>query len=470
MLGVLGALLAVLVAVCCVVLMQSVSRSATQDLQFSRLDSLNRFVQLAMEAEAQEDPDHLLTEMQSYSDLFSEGVVVRVGHEVFSSGGLDPQQPRVSEALHNTGLNLADTDLPTVNPFASGTELLARPFGNSSQVLGAVILEVNPAATRDRVLSGWLVIVGIALVATVVLVSLAWWVTSWVIRPLHRLNLAVQEFTHTGTPKRVAEDGPPELRQLQRSFSAMSAVVTESLGAQRELIAETSHQLRNPIAALRLRVDLLKLKLGETQPQAIQAVEAELFAVERLLASVLRLASAEHRASERAALARGDTPSINDSGIDPLEVLSEELDRIKPQAHESNTELRLLNDAREDLRIRCNGFELSQMIGELLTNALKYGQGSAIDLQLSTAATAVTISVRDHGPGLNPADLVRAGMRFWRGDNQQQIEGSGLGLAIVGRLAEANGGTLKIENASGGGLRATLRFPTVQQRNSAEGP
>ena len=315
--SVLGALLAVLVAVSCVVLMQSVSRSATQELQFNRMDSLNRFVQLAMEAAAEEDHDRLVTEMNSYSQLFSEGLVVRVATEVFTSGGLDPTEPRVANALHHAGLNLDRTDLPTVNPFGNGPEVLARRFGNSSQVLGAVILEVDPGPTRERVLAGWLLVVGTALLATIILVGLAWWVTSWVLRPIHRLNVAVQEFASTGTPKPITEDGPPELRKLQRSFSSMSAVVTESLAAQRELIAETSHQLRNPIAALRLRVDLLKLRLGESQPEAIAAVEHELHSVERLLAAVLRLASAQHRASERAARSDGEIAGANESNIDP---------------------------------------------------------------------------------------------------------------------------------------------------------
>lgn len=460
-LGVLGALLAILVAVICVVLLQSVSRAATQDLQFNRLDSLNRFVQLAMEAEAESDHDRLLTEMHSYSNLFDEGLVVRVGNTVLTSGDLVSTDPHVAPVLHSAGLNIARTDLPTVNPFESGTELLARPIGNSSQVLGAVILEVDPGPTRDRILTGWLLVVGTALLATVVLVGLAWWVTSWVLRPIHRLNMAVQDFASTGTPKRLPEDGPPELRQLQRSFSSMSAVVTESLSAQRELIAETSHQLRNPIAALRLRVDLLKLKLGNSQPAAIEAVEHELDSVERLLSSVLRLASAEHRASERAARAGTQLMADSETVIDPLEVLSEEVERITARARALATPVRLVNDSTSELRIACNGFELAQMVGELLTNALKYGPGAPVEIGLKAHLGQVLITVRDRGPGLEPQELKDAGTRFWRSNKYRHNEGTGLGLTIVGRLAEANHGVLELSSPAGGGLLAALKFPSV---------
>ncbi|MCW4464918.1 HAMP domain-containing histidine kinase [Glutamicibacter sp. MNS18] len=468
-LGVLGALLAILVAVLCVVLLQSVSRAATQDLQFSRLDSLNRFVQLAMEAEAESDHDRLLTEMRSYSRLFGEGIVVRVGNEVLDTGELDATDPAVARALRNAGVNLAHTELPTVNPFGTGSELLSRPFGNSSQVLGAVVLEVNPQTARQKVLAGWLAVVGTALVATVILVGLAWWVTTWVLRPIHRLNVAVQEFASTGTPKRLPEDGPPELRQLQRSFSSMSAVVTESLEAQRELIAETSHQLRNPIAALRLRVDLLKLKLGNSAPEAIEAVEHELGSVERLLASVLRLASAEHRASERAAHQDAGTGLETYATIDPVEVLTEEFDRVCSRARALDTPLRMKVADGADLRLSCNGFELAQMVGELLANALKYAHGAPVDLALENRDGQVLITVRDRGPGLGPEELKNAGRRFWRGSEHRSIEGTGLGLTIVGRLAEANRGTLELAAAAGGGLLATLRFPAADSSPEPKG-
>ena len=460
-LGVLGALLAILVVVVCLVLLQSVSRSATQDLQLNRLDSLNRFIQLAMEAEVEAETDRLLTEMDSYSELFGEGIVARIGNTVLSSGGLDPQDAPVAQALRNAGLNLARTELPTISPLGTGTELVARPFGNSSQVLGAVVLEVDTAAARQRVLNGWLAVVGTALVATMVLVALAWWVTSWVLRPIHRLNVAVEEFATTGTPKRLPEGGPPELRQLQRTFSSMSAVVTESLEAQRGLIAETSHQLRNPIAALRLRVDLLKMRLGDSVPEATAAVERELESVERLLASVLRLASAEHRASERAAHSAGGHAFGNAEVLDPLEVLAEEQDRATAQAKATGTALMLDAGSRGDLRIRCNGFELSQMVGELVANALKYAPGAPVELGLHRDADQVVISVRDHGPGIQTPDLPRAGTRFWRNEQHLDIEGTGLGLTIVDRLAEANQGQLQLVMAPGGGLEAKLRFPAA---------
>lgn len=456
--GVLSALLALLVVVVSLVLMQAASRSATQQLQLNRLDSLNRFVELAVEAEAEDDSDRLETEMRSYSQLFGEGIVVRRGGGVLSSGGLDPDEPRVAEALRNAGLNLALTELPTINPLERGSELIARPFGNSSQVLGAVVLEVDPSAARAQVLQRWLAVVGSAVIAGVLLVALAWWVTSWVLRPIHRLNTAVLDFAATGTPRRLSEGGPPELRQLQRSFSSMSAVVTESLEQQRELIAETSHQLRNPLAALRLRVDLLKLNLGERAPQNFDAVERELENLETLLEGVLRLASAEHRASEQAA--RGAVGELAGAAqvADLAEVLDEQIERIAPRARAAGSTVRFASRPTGELRLRCNGFELAQMVAELLENAVKYAPGTAVEVSLQACDGVVLIAVQDHGRGLEAAELAQAGTRFWRSAAHRRVKGTGLGLAIVARLAEANGGSLILEPADGGRLCATLRF------------
>ncbi|MCZ4151298.1 two-component sensor histidine kinase, partial [Escherichia coli] len=120
--------------------------------------------------------------------------------------------------------------------------------------------------------------------------------TSWVLRQVHRLNDAVNDIAQHQAPVHLEEQGPPELRQLSRSLSRMAQTMAESLDQQQQLIAETSHQLRNPVAALRLRVDLLKMRLGEqADPAGVHAVESELDRVETLLDGVMCLASAEHR-------------------------------------------------------------------------------------------------------------------------------------------------------------------------------
>ncbi|HAY43383.1 MAG TPA: sensor histidine kinase, partial [Micrococcaceae bacterium] len=345
---ILGSLLTLLVMIVSAVLMQNASVDATQQLRLSRAASLNRFIQLAASTEA--DHGKLQQEMDTYSRIYHEGLLVRMDDQTFISGNMDPREPQVVQALANTELNLEHTDIPMINPLSTDPALIARPYGNSTQVLGSVIMQVNLDAARQLVLQRWVLVVLVSLTAGAALLLLADRVTTWVIRPIHRLNEASKALAATKTAAPLEVAGPPELRELARSFSTMAQVMTASLTQQRELIAETSHQLRNPVAALRLRVDLLKMRLGESaDPQGVQAVEKELHRVETLLEAVLRLASADHRLLELAA-GRTLATSLADSAAVPVrELLVEEIERRTESARTSGTELLLRSEQQGEV-------------------------------------------------------------------------------------------------------------------------
>ena len=452
---ILGSLLTLLVMIVSAVLMQNASVDASQQLRLSRAASLNRFIQLAASTEA--DHGKLQQEMDTYSRIYHEGLLVRMDDQTFISGNMDPREPQVVQALANTELNLEHTDIPMINPLSTDPALIARPFGNSTQVLGSVIMKVNLDAARQLVLQRWVLVVLVSLTAGAALLLLADRVTTWVIRPIHRLNEASKALAATKTAAPLEVAGPPELRELARSFSTMAQVMTASLAQQRELIAETSHQLRNPVAALRLRVDLLKMRLGESaDPQGVQAVEKELHRVETLLEAVLRLASADHRLSELAA-GRTLATSLADSAAVPVrELLVEEIERRTESARTSGTELLLSSEHQGEVWVDCSEFELQQIIAELYENCLKYAPGKPVETSIITTGKNVEIIIRDHGPGLPTEDLASVTERFWRADPTSQSPGTGLGMAIVARLAEANGGALSVEAASGGGLQMSL--------------
>lgn len=459
---ILGSLLALVVMIVSAVLMQNASVDATQQLRLSRAASLNRFIQLAASAEA--DHGKLQQEMDTYSRIYHEGLLVRMDDQTFTSGNIDPRDPEVVQAVANTELNLEHTDIPAVNPLATDQALIARPFGNSTQVLGSVIMQVNLDSARQLVLHRWVLVVLVSLTAGAALLLLADRVTTWVIRPIHRLNEATMALAATKTAAPLEAAGPPELRELARSFSTMAQVMTASLTQQRELIAETSHQLRNPVAALRLRVDLLKMRLGEkVDSQGVQAVEKELYRVETLLEAVLRLASADHRLSELAAGSTLATSLADCAAVPVRELLVEEIERRTENARKSGTELLFSAEEQDDVWVNCNEFELQQIIAELYENCLKYAPGAPIETSINTTAKNVEIIIRDHGPGLHRDDLASVTERFWRADPTSQSPGTGLGMAIVDRLAQANGGELSVESASGGGLQMRL----LLQRSAA---
>lgn len=457
-LGVLSLLAVLMVILASNAILTSASRELTQELQINRVAALNRFAQVAYDAALDGDATQLQREMDRYSELYEEGVLIRLQERTLRSGGLREDRTDVRDAVARANLNLSDTTLTPLQPFGNGSEVISRSFGSASQVLGEAVLEVNLDAARQKLRERWLVVGLAASALGAVLLLGAARVTRWVLRPVHRLNAAVTELETTGRTSHLPEDGPPELRQLSRSFTAMAQTVSESIDSQRQLIADTSHQLRNPVGALRLRIDLLQLELQTAREHTAAAgVLAELERVEEILDGVLKLAAAEHRAFEDSA--RGRASGGTKDFIDPYPVLQEESERAEPAAWRTGASILLEEAPDRPVSLACNAAELAQMVGELLNNAVKYAPGACISVALRERPGAVIIEVSDDGPGLSEDERAAATTRFWRSPRNGEVRGNGLGMTIVDRLAGANGGRLLLAENLPHGLIARLEFP-----------
>jgi signal transduction histidine kinase len=441
-------------------LVTSASRELTQELQINRVSSLNRFAQLASDTTLDNDLTKLQREMDRYSELYGEGIIIRLQDKTLRSGALNENRVDVRNATSSASLNLTDTTLPPLQPFASGSEVISRSFGSANQVLGEAVLEVNQDAARQKLRERWLGVGLGAAALEAVLLLLATRVTGWVLRPIHRLNTAVTELAATGRTSQLPEDGPPELRELSHSFTTMAETVTESIESQRQLIADTSHQLRNPVGALRLRIDLLELELqNTTERAAVTGVLAELERVEEILDGVLKLAAAEHRASEGVARgAVGPAFTQHHNLIDPYLVLQEEVERAGPAARRAGCPL-VLEGPERPVELNCNATELAEMVDELLNNAIKYAPGTKITVRIRLLPRTLVIEISDDGPGLSADERTASLGRFWRSPQHRHLSGNGLGMTIVSRLANANGGKLVLADGVPRGLVARLEFP-----------
>jgi len=462
-LGVLSVLCLVVVFLISGTILTSASRELTQELQINRAASLNRLAQVAFDAAGDGDTVRLQREMDTYSGLYGEGIVVRVQAATLASGGLSADRADVQNALSLARLNVSGTSLEPLEPFASGSRVIFRPFGSASQVLGAVVLDVHADTAQQKLRERWLG-VGVAAVAlaTILLVGAAR-VTGWVLRPVLRLDSAVHELERTGRMERLPEDGPPELRELSRSFTAMARTVSASMAAQRQLIADTSHQLRNPVGALRLRLDLLQLELKTAREHdAAERAVAELDRVEEILDGVLKLAAAEHRASEGYLRAAGSTPQHPPAQpVDPYPVLQGEIERAAPLAEQAGSTLALSDPPQPPVLVACHPAELAQMAGELLNNAIKYAPGATVTGAVRREQDVVVVEISDDGPGLSAAERASAATRFWRSPRHSSVPGTGLGMTIVGELAAANGGRLVLAEGTPQGLSGRIEFPVL---------
>ncbi|GAB2744239.1 sensor histidine kinase [Sinomonas soli] len=464
-LGVLSLFSVLIVVAVSASILASVGRELTQELQINRVAALNRFAQVADDAASSGDTAQLQREMDRYSSLYGEGIVVRTPQATLTSGGLSADRPDVREAAARAQLNLSDTALEPVQPFGPASEVIARSYGTASQVLGEAVLDVDLAAAEQKLRERWLLVAFGSIAVWALLLAGAGRLTGWVLRPVHRLTAAVIAFEESARATRLREDGPPELQRLSRAFSAMAEHVGASMQAQRQLIADASHQLRNPIGALRLRIDLLALELDTpAQREAAAGVTRELEHVEDILDGMLRLASAEHRVRE-GSIGGGAGPAMGQRAevLDPWPVLQDAVERAAPGALRSGARLELAEAPAAPLRLACNRSDLADMVGELLENAIKYAgaPGARITAGAVLRGGAVAVEVADDGPGLTAEERAASTTRFWRSPEHSGSRGTGLGLAIVEQLAEANSGRLVLAAGSPRGLVARVEFPAV---------
>ncbi len=251
--------------------------------------------------------------------------------------------------------------------------------GSDGELVGAVVVAVDTSVAARGVASGWLwVAVGcLSLLVLAVLVARA--LTRWVLRPLDGLERAVAEMTEgvAGLPADVA--GPPELRHFTSAFNTMAQVVRASLERQRRLVADASHQLRNPLAAVRLRADTLEDHVAEAGRSTYGSMTAELDRLENLLQQLLRLARAEEVSGSRKV---GLSTAVAES-TDLDDVIEQRIAFWQPVADGQHQQLRYRSD-HPGLAVPLARHDVEQLLDVALDNALRYA-GPDATVTVSTA-------------------------------------------------------------------------------------
>jgi len=249
---------------------------------------------------------------------------------------------------------------------------------------------------------------------------------------------------------------PPhkELKPLVQSINSLLQRVRDSTSRERSLIADAAHELRTPLAAMRVNVEALK-------EQSTDQGQRELMG--NLLRSNDRAA---RLVGQLLQLMRSDAVSNNDLpvmlSLDAL--VQDRLAMIEGLASARGVELEL--DCEGSVQVLGERESLVSMIDNLIDNAIKYSPpDGAVRVQVAIEGTQAVLSVADQGPGIPPALRERVFDRFFRNPDQTQ-SGSGLGLAIVKSVVDRHGGEVVLGEARGGGLMATVRLPLA----AAEAP
>jgi two-component system, OmpR family, sensor histidine kinase MprB len=312
---------------------------------------------------------------------------------------------------------------------------IAQPLGSVENVLGTL---------RWVLVVVFLLVVGLAAL-------LARMATRRVMRPLAAVTATAQLIGETDDlSQRIAVHEDDEVGQLATSFNEMlerlessRALLDASVIAQRQLVADASHELRTPVTSLRTNIEVLLsgMELGEEDRT-------------RLLTDVVEQSEElSNLVSDLIEVARGDTPPTNVEDLRLDRLAEDGVDRARRNAPSVEFRERLA-----PISVHGNPERLMRAINNLLDNAaLHAGHGGPIEVTVD----ANGLTVRDHGDGIAEADLPYLFDRFYRGANSRARMGSGLGLSIVRQAAEQHSGSVSVANAPDGGAVFTLSLPTA---------
>jgi two-component system sensor histidine kinase TctE len=250
-------------------------------------------------------------------------------------------------------------------------------------------------------------------------------------------------------------DAPLEVQPLVATIDALLSRLDRMLRQQQRFIADAAHQLRTPLAGLRLQAERA---LADPRPETVREALAH---VERLSAGTARAAG------QLLALARAQAPDESLGAAAPLDfanLVREEVSARVPDAVAKGIDLGY-HGLEHGITLVGDAILLREMLGNLIDNASRYGNhgnGAVITVGLhASAGEGCTLSVQDNGPGVAPELIPRLGERFFRAVGNGH-EGSGLGLAIVREIAERHGAELAIANHTDPhGLRVEIRFPST---------
>jgi signal transduction histidine kinase len=324
--------------------------------------------------------------------------------------------------------------------------VVAAPVIHNRASIGAVRITASLAEVNARVLRTW---VGLGLIGLAVIfigLALAWLLATSLARPVRRLEDAAVRLGSGDLEARATPGGPEEVATLARSFNRMAAALSSNIRAQRDFVANASHQLRTPLTGMKLRLEAIEQEGGFAGDQAAKA-EAEVDRLSALVDDLLELA--------RAASVEGTAEPV-----DLAALVRAAGDRWGGPAAAAGD--RIAIEAPGECRVVASAPELSQVLDNLIENSLRYTPaGTAITVEAYAADGMATLAVADDGPGIPQDERDRIFERFYRGSTGKHAgTGTGLGLAVAAELVRRWEGELALSVASNGtGARFEATFP-----------
>lgn len=430
------------------------ARSIQQHVTAQLTADLSYFVPGARQALRAEDPDMIADELHRYGSLYGTQLMIydRSGTPWASTGNVETTEAESDAAQVQLALSGRRGDpVESMLPWGAGKTVIVEPVFDDNNVIGAVRISVSLEASQLAILTQW---GAILLGGGLSIVALAWAVNrlvNWVLKPLRRVDTAMAAIEQGEMGARIADDtGPPEVRRMVRMFNHLAQELERVMARQQEFVLNASHELRNPLGALLLRVEYLATGLSSEWDEDVERTRDEGRRMSRILDTLLSVARF------------GKTDSAF-AAVDLQVMAAERVAAWADRGDELGVTL-LVGEGPARLSVT-DRTGVESALDAIVDNALKFAPaGTEVHVAVNERNGEHVITVRDHGRGLAPEQLELATDRFWRSSLDQNVAGSGLGLAIASDLMESLGGRIVLETPEGGGLRVALCLPTANVR------
>jgi signal transduction histidine kinase len=394
----------------------------------------------ALAAEYRQRTGGRVTFVDAFGDVLADSDPPVSGPRNFES------RPEVAAALRNQEA----TGVRHSNTLGHDLVYVAIPVTSNGRVEGVVRITYPSSYVDQRILRRWLSLVGVGILALGIAFLVIMQLTRSVVGPLRELEATASRLGQgdLGARARVPA-GPPEARTLAEVLNTSAQKLERLVGSQRVFVADASHQLRTPLAALRLRLENLEADVPAAAREDLDGAIAEVWRLSRLVDGLLTVARAEQAGPARQA-------------VDLQAIVAERHASWIALAEEHT--VRLEAWVQTPLLVLATPGHLEQVLDNLIANALEVSPpGGTIKVSARHVGEVAELHVVDQGPGMSAEQRARAFDRFWQG-GASGGGGSGLGLAIVRELVMADGGTVELRPAPGNGLDATVRLQPARLR------
>jgi signal transduction histidine kinase len=323
----------------------------------------------------------------------------------------------------------------------------------TGSTVGVVALSRPTEPLHHRIALLWLSLGAVSISGLLAAALLATALARWVSRPLSQLEAAAQRLGDGALDTRSPPGGgPSEVRRLAANFNTMAGRLESLVDGHQAMMADVSHQLRTPLAALRLRLDVLAQDCDEPVAVELAGAQEEIARLSRMVDGLLAVARAEKAVVE-------PVPVPVDA------VIRDRTAAWRPAAEERD--VTLTTAGLDPVRARLGEGHLEQILDNLLANALDaVPAGGNVRVSATASGPGTRVVVADDGPGMSPQQQRAAFRRF----TSATPGGTGLGLAIVHRLVTSNGGSAALSDTPGGGLTVTLDLPGSPRDRSPRRP